>query len=126
MVYEITADNANEMVRVCFSGTKTVDQIYKARNEVASELTRLGYRRVLVDSSRVKAKQNLSVQTLYELGSTKSKALPPRTRMALIFSPENDAVRDLEFVETVAQNRGARFKLFQDADDALNWLKSEK
>ena len=77
-----------------------------------------GLARVLVDERELR--YHLSTTESFESGKLVAETAPSGLKMAVVCSPAGKA--DAKFWETVAVNRGAAVKIFDDVDDAERWL----
>ncbi len=105
-----------EYLRVRVETPWTFENAKKIMNEIKLQAKRTGHNRVLVDLSFW---GNPDVEmTRFESAKYLAEVLPPPFKIA-VFSLA--AIID-SFGETVAINRGAKFRVFQDEQSAIEWL----
>jgi hypothetical protein len=111
------------IVELRFSGVSAIEEHQRSRDEVA-ELCRLkGLTRVLVDMSEQSSSMGGGTMDLFAFGESFVKGKFPRNAsIAVVGKPATETDDDLQFVVTVARNRGFSMELFRDAADALTWL----
>ena len=90
--------------------TRSVTEVKRLHEET-------GLRSVLVDTRDLTALPN--VTDMFEL----VQSFPRGMRIAVLIVPNSEALAELQFGETVAQNRGIDVRLFESDVEALDWLK---
>ena len=88
--------------------------------DVVMELVRSrGITKILVDSLSLVSMPKTWM--LYEFGNLLATPhFPPSVRIAAVI--QGPLREDLEFIETVATNRGRRMRIFDSMDEATAWL----
>ncbi|MCP4685329.1 MAG: hypothetical protein GY867_07760 [bacterium] len=100
------------------TGLESEEQRKATGRELRKGLADRGWKRILVDYRRIEHRGTLT-QIYYQLEGGLAN-FDHRTRWALVSVPE--AKQDVDFIETVARNRGYIFRGFMDTDEAIEWL----
>jgi len=108
------------LIVVRHTGPLDFDVLKTARRDITRLEEEKGFRRVLVDLSG--ACPSLSVLDIFKLGASSSDELPQGMAFAVYYRPGQFKPEDAIFAENVYRNRGQRFKVFTDPDDARGWL----
>jgi hypothetical protein len=123
MPYEIRVLDGG-VIELRFSDVSAIEEHERARDEVADLCRQEGLTRVLVDMSERSSTMGGATMDLFGFGESFVKGRFPRTAsIAAVGKQPAEADDDLEFVVTVARNRGFSMELFHSAEDALRWLK---
>ena len=98
-------------------------KVARAEHESSTEgvnltLTANNCKRLLVDATR--ADHKMTMLDNFDFASALRSRHQIGIRIAVLILP--DDFKDLQFVETVAQNRGVNLTVFEDKVKALNWL----
>ena len=107
-----------QYVRLVMSGSMTRDDYERSSVQLSSVLEENGRKRLLVDTRQ--RTSELSTTGDYDFTKQLPSRFPPGTRLAILFAP--DKVQNLNFVQTVARNRGLSLMLFDDDVEAVGWL----
>ena len=111
---EIKIDTENQLIRVYFGSESTVDSWKKALVQVERLSEETGVFRVIVD---VRKQTNLSnTMTLFEFGTH----LPRSMAFAVLCELH---IKNHQFIENVATNRGITVKDFDTEQEAIEWIK---
>ncbi len=97
------------------TGLESEEQRMATGCELRQGLVDRGWKRVLVDNRRIEHSGTLT-QIYYQLEGGLAK-FDRSTCWALVSVPE--AKQDMDFIETVARNRGYIFRGFMDMDEAM-------
>jgi hypothetical protein len=123
MSYELNLID-EEIIYLRFSGESDSSEHEQSRDEAAKICREKGLARVLVDMSAQTAFMASETMDLYKFGESFVKGSFPRQAcIAVVADPTVPVGRDVNFVITVARNRGFRVQLFQDQEEALQWLR---
>ena len=118
MAHTIEFMKDDKYVNVELTGKITKNDLESARNKANLKLTANSCNGILVDATRSDPK--LSVLEFFEFEIDHRSRLPQGIRIALAIRP--DQLKNLQFAENVAQNRGVNMNLFLDRAQALHWL----
>lgn len=125
MKYEIKTDKANKTVLVRIYGPAAPEDHISARKEASALLVKNNYSRLLVELKDLKTDNIASLTGCFDFGTTFVKVGNPiQTRIANIIPEEGKSRDDINFVSTVAANRGIMIKNFHDSEKAMEWLLS--
>ena len=108
-----------KVVEVRSSGEVTEVELLETRRRVAELCERHEARGILVDARDLISLPVPSVLFDFVL-SMFDAGIPRGTPFAMIAGPE--IADDIGFIETVAVNRGLKFRAFSDRESALKWL----
>ena len=123
MPYKIDVMRKKRVVRLAFFGDSDSEEHKQSRQEAAKLCHKKGFTRVLVDLTEQKSLMSGSTIDLFEFGAGfKDDPYPENTKIAAV--NESDPKPDVDFVVTVASNRGITTQLFNNTDKALAWLLS--
>jgi hypothetical protein len=123
MPYHITTDEANGIVQVTVSGIISYEEEQAARLEAARILNEKHFDRLLVDLTELKSGGKVTTTECFDFGSTYSKSgFPPNIHIAHVLPIDPVKKSNIEFVTTVALNRGIFAKEFNSIDAASAWL----
>lgn len=121
MAYEISVTGDEKVVNLRFSGDSDAAENQRARDEVVALCAERGLTRMLVDMTEVGSIMSGQTLDLFRFGEDFAKGMFPQdARIAVV---EKDPNPDVDFVVTVARNRGFLMEVFDDRDKALAWLK---
>ena len=122
MAYKITIIDEG-VVELRFSDVSSIEEHERARDELADLCRKKGLTKVLVDMSEQFSSMGGGTMDLFGFGESFVKGKFPRNAsIAVVGKQASEADEDLEFVVTVARNRGFAMELFRDAGDAMTWL----
>ena len=122
-MHEVTYDENLKIIRIRYCGQLTVADLQRGSQEAAQRIIDCQCQRVLVDSREVDFK--LSTLEILDLPETFSTVLAElglelrKIKRALVVVSLGN---DYRFLETVAVNRGYWVKLFDNLDEAEEWL----
>lgn len=118
-MYTLNVLPGRRIVEAVTSGEVTAADMNQARHRIAEICRNERITKVLVDDRNV---TNMpSFEDLFQFGSTfLDSGFPLYIKIAHVINAAS--MSDNEFLETVAVNRGANLKTFQNMDNAMNWL----
>ncbi len=120
MGYEVRVIEGG-IVEVVHTGVMSQTEVQQARDEAAVLVAGLDPHLLLADISAAVVPDE--TVALFEFNASHYDVLPPNTHIATLFAESTDPSTLLPFAETVALNRGIRFRMFTDHRAALAWLK---
>jgi len=123
MPQRVTIREDLQIIQVDSWGDVTVEDVELSRKAVFKITEERGLSEVFIDAT--KETSCPSTFPIFEFGSRLATAAlgSPGTRFAMATSPETHQTHhEIEFLETVAVNRGAQYKVFDSAEAALSWL----
>ncbi len=117
MPEKVEYDAQTKLIRVRAWGAGTIEEWIASRKQVVELHNEHGAEQLLVDARD----QDSAPSTLdiFDFGSD----WPPRIRTAILVGERTK--EDVEFLETVAFNRGKQMRVFDNEVDALNWLREQ-
>ena len=118
MGYSVESLEEAKYVRVVFEDAMTREEHESGRDEAIRTLAANGWKRLLVDASRIDAK--MSVADDYEFTEQHQSTPLLFVRIAVVHRP--DESERFKFIENVSVNRGADMKVFTDPEKAIAWL----
>jgi len=122
MPYEISQDGSNELIYLRFLGGSSHQEHLDSRVEAIELCRGTGYKRLVVDTSKEEPMMPGSTLDLYEFGKNFTTGdFPAGLKIAVV--DEEGVKPDIEFVTNVMRNRGFLVELFNNADEAVEWLK---
>ncbi len=118
-MYTFNVLEEHGIVEAVTAGEVTAADMHKARQNITEICKKEHITKVLVDDRKV---TNMpSFEDLFQFGSTfLNSGFPLYIKVAHVINAAS--VSDNEFLETVAVNRGANIKTFQNMDNAMDWL----
>ncbi len=119
MTVNVKIIHARDFIKTTATGILDFASSKQAIVDIASQIKQPGEYDVLVDNREAIAK--LSITELFELG--KALADCPalsRSRVGLVVPAR--AMKQADFFETVAVNRGVQVRTFTNFDQAIAWL----
>lgn len=120
-MYTINILEKDGIVKASTTDDVTATDMNETRQTISRICKEQRLTKVLVDDRAVTSIP--SFEDLYQFGSTfLDSGFPLFIRIAHVVNGET--LSDNEFLETVAVNRGANVKTFQDIDAAIEWLNS--
>lgn len=122
MSYELVADERLGLIMLFPHGKITIEEMWKAREDVAERLKNFGYNRVLLDMRDYT--MDMAVIERYECWTTLSKSFPLGTRIALLADQKHPEHETHKFMETSLHNHSFIPMLFTSKDEALGWFKT--
>jgi hypothetical protein len=120
MAYTLRFHPDKKIVLLRHTGQLTMEDALQARAAAVPWLNEIGLWRLLADIRE--AELSLSLAELFSFNASHAEAFPKGTRIACVFSPDKARLEDVQFSETVAQNRGAMLRVFVQEPEALDWL----
>lgn len=121
MAYDIHI-HEEDIVFIRFYEVSTLEENIKARDAVIQMCRDSGINLILADWRDAKADATISKKDLYDFGSSWQPNMS--YRIATVVSVDEKTRHDIEFADTVAYNRGLISKIFQNVDEAIDWLRS--
>ncbi len=115
-MHEVTHLEGTGIISCRHWGEMTEKDVRAARDKVQSLIDRTGIRDVLVDMCA--ATPAMDTVEIFEFASDFKMTM----RVAMLIEEDHPMREDLEFLETVAINRGNDFCLHTCRDEALRWL----
>lgn len=115
---EVIVDQALGIIKVRSFGVVTRDDIAGSIEQILQIQEETGFDRLLVDTTEQQVMPD--PVDIFELFST----YPGKIKTALLLDRSQATAKDIEFVETVALNRGKAVKIHLDLEQALLWLKA--
>ena len=121
MPVNVKVINAKEFIRTTVSGALDFAESQRAILDIASQIKQPGEYEVLIDIRG--AETILSIADLYELAvALTGQSSLIDSKIGLLVPMTMNDVDQAHFFETVAQNRGARIRVFTDFEEAITWL----
>jgi hypothetical protein len=121
MPYELSIDDESGIVQLGFTGNSTIGEHEISRDKLARLLDENGLRRAIVDMTKEESFMKGSTLHLFDFGCSLASAVFSRgVKLAVV--DENGSKSDVDFVVTVASNRGFVVQLFTDTARAIEWL----
>lgn len=122
MAVNIKIIRPKDFIRTKVDGTLSLDASRKLLVSIASLIEEQSDYHVLVDTRE--AQVALSTADLYELGVAIASLPAIAHSMTAILAPLSEEER-ARFLELVAQNRGARVRVFTSFEEAITWILEE-
>jgi hypothetical protein len=120
MKFSVQYDPENDIIITSMTGEIDSEVIEAFSGEAIKLLSEHNCKRVLNDMRG--AKLDFSTIDIYRIPKILDEARFPKSwKRAILVS---DELEDYAFFETTSVNRGHRVKIFQDADEAIIWLRS--
>ena len=113
---EVRFNQELNLIEVKSFGVVTKNDILDSIEKIQQIQEDTGVNKLLVDTTAQETLPNPI--EIFEIFST----YPREIRTALLVQRTQTTARDVEFVETVAQNRGKTVKLHDNLEQALEWL----
>ena len=107
------------IIKITSYGEITEIDLQKSREQVINICSEHGYTKILVDATNLSEKLPIIPAFNHGLSLAKNFTLR-KARHAFVVNKENSKV--IDFIVTVAINRGANTKLFYSIDEAERWL----
>ena len=125
MPFEINIDDANRIIEVVAHGSASLEEHKQARIEAAMLLRHHGYKSLLVDLQELHTKGSATTMTCFDFGTTYlNDGIPVDCLIAHVIPADTSASKDVEFVSTVASNRGGIIQEFDTLEQSRQWLTS--
>ena len=122
MAVNITIIRPKDFIRTKVDGTLSLDASRKLLVSIASLIEEKSDYHVLIDTRE--AQVALSTADLFELGVAIASLPAIAHSMTAILARLNEEER-ARFLELVAQNRGARVRVFTSFEEAITWILEE-
>ena len=120
MPESVTVREDAQVIQVNSWGEITIEDLQESLNAIVEIHRERGYKRILVDATR---EQSLpSTTQIFDFASQIAEYL---SGMKLAVAISKRTQTDLQFIETVARNRGMQMTLHDSIDSALSWLARE-
>ena len=113
---EVKVNEECGIIEIRSYGEVTKEDIAHSIAEVCRLNLEKGINKVVVDTTE--QEQLPGTMGMYELFSL----FPRDLRVALVSEDLQPTARDIHFIETVAQNRGIKIRVFPSKEESLNWL----
>jgi hypothetical protein len=113
---EVRLNEEMGIIEVNSYGVVTKDDILGSIEKIQQIQSESGIDKLLVDTTRQETLP--SPIEIFELFSV----YPREIKTALLVNTSQTTAKDVEFVETVALNRGKHMKVVHDREQALQWL----
>jgi len=125
MVRQVKHLTDDSVVVVEVSGQISQDDLVETFTAGITTAQEHCFKRILIDAREVtitsSATQLYSLpKLLHEQGLTRAH------KVAILFSGDSEASKDLSFLETIFFNRGFPMRLFAERAEAMKWLKRER
>jgi hypothetical protein len=121
----VSFSQLEKIVEVRSSGHLTVLEMTTSKEEVERLFSENEVKGIFVDVRNVRSMPT-SVSLVDFVDSILRSLTPQKTRFALLMTQtEGEVVREMRFIETVGVNRGLLCRLFEDEDQARQWLLEE-
>ena len=108
------------MIKVTYNSNLTEKDLQKSREKLANICYEHGYSKILVDATKFPTKFPIIEAFNHGLSLAKNFALR-KAKHAIVASNNNFKI--LEFISSIANDRGGNVKLFFSIDQSENWLK---
>lgn len=115
---KVTYDAKSKLIRVRAWGADRIQDWLSSRQQVYNYHATHGSVQLLVDARDQETTPTIS--EIYFFG----KSWAPRIRTAILVGEAT--TQEQEFLETVALNRARIMRIFDDEEDALNWLAQDR
>jgi hypothetical protein len=125
MLFKIDLNEKKRIIEVVIYGPASHDHHKQARIEAAVLLQHHGFKCLLVNMRELQTKSVISTRQCFDFGTSYSKdGIPADCLIAHVMPTDAIAFRDVEFVSTVASNRGSVIQQFKTPEQAYKWLVS--
>lgn len=120
MSHKLYYDSDLDCVILRVEGLVTLNRVRKLAPEVSHLCEKTGCCRLLNDMSG--AQIDITIPGLFTSPQIMNEShVSPKIKRALVVPP---SFKEAEFLENVTRNRGHNFKIFNDIDDAVKWLRT--
>ena len=124
MAWTFETKDGDQLLEVIFQGVHDAEQLRAATFEIVDTLIAKGILRLVLNC--YDAHFNVPTVNVYQLPELyDAKGLSRQVRAAVVRPHDGYHVEIFEFYEDVCRNRGYFVQLFDDADSAYEWLRSE-
>lgn len=126
MNYSIEIMQEAGFIRVMTTGKWIKEKDDGLVREIMETIARTGVRKVLLDMRELHFDFPLFTifQRAQDLRDQRMEYSLLSLKVALVYPPENEKMKDdFSFFETAAQNRGLPYRVFEQVEEALEWLK---
>ena len=121
--YRFAVARRSGYLHISVSGENTAENVRRILRDVLDACAQHDCRRVLLEEHLLGP--SLEIVEAFEIVSEGSRSARPIEQIAYVdTNPEHDSSL-LEFVETVALNRGVRVRVFAAVSEAESWLEAE-
>jgi hypothetical protein len=114
----------NDILKMTLTGRWSHEDALAARAKCFKIQQQNNISMILVDIST--AQIEMSVINLFEFSASFRTVFPPGILHAVVYSLDANDKSEVEFVETVASNRGTPIKIFEDKNKAIKWLNNNR
>ncbi len=127
MAYEISFRSEERVLVLRCHGLTDLEENERARREVLQLCQAKSIRKVLADFRDAETQGTTTTMDLYSFGkSWRYAGVGGHPMLACVLPREQESRQDVEFSATVGMNRGLYEALFNDFEEALNWLLERK
>jgi hypothetical protein len=124
MAHELKTEVDGDILRVTASGTRDPETVAAVAHEIAALCSEKGIPKALIDVSRLEGK--LGTLDAFSLVVKHFPALRELSQLEGVAVLDKELTEERHrFLENVAVNRGFNIRMFDDADKAMEWLRSE-
>ena len=121
MPYEVFFDEQDKIVRLRATGLVTHEEHIAARQQAAQLRRERKSSKVLSDLRELDTEKS-STLNCFDYAESLAQETPPSVRIAIVLPTDPHSSEDIEFVATVAANRGRAPLLFKTVEEAKQWL----
>jgi len=122
MPYEVSFDEQDEIVQLRAFGLVTHEEHDAARRQ-AAQLCRENKSSKILSDLRELDTEKSSTLNCFDYGEALAQEnIPHSTRIAIVLPTDPDSTKDIQFVATVAANRGRVPLQFKTVEEAKQWL----
>ncbi len=123
MLVNIKIIHASDFIRATMDGTLDLFTSTQALVDIAAMIKTPGEFQLLIDTRDAQVK--LSPADLFELGVVVTR-FPSLAKSKTALLTAMDGALPAEYLELVAQNRGALLKAFTSSEEAITWLSTKE
>ena len=126
MPYEVSYDEKDEIILLRASGKVTQQEHYDAHHKAFRLSGENKSSMMLVNLQDIDTSKT-STQDCFDFGQFLAEAdIDPSTHIAVLMPKDLDSGNDVQFVTTVATNRGRNIRRFETSEEAKKWLLKSK
>ena len=121
--YRVTFHPAFQIVECATTGFLTVDELTEATVATVVLAIEKNTQLILIDDSKLeKAVGTFDIYNLPELYDT--LAIDRSIKVSIVLPESPEAKEDVQFYETVCRNKGWNTEIFEQRQEAIDWLRS--
>jgi len=124
MAWKIEYNNKEEIIELEYSGIVSGEDLKNAFTSAVDYIYEYKTVLVLADCTGMKAGHTL-FDLLGLLGDFEGLDILRNVKEALLLSPGQESRSNISFWETACLNRGFSVKIFEEKQEAINWLKTK-